>query len=270
MADSVSKRQDRAPLRPQRHSPRVFAAEVSRVNDLTPHLRRITITATEFADYTTMGLDEYLGLLIPPERRAPLVLPDLSQAREIRTAVASIDTGVRPTLRWYTVRDHRPSAAEIDIDLVLHGDEGPGSRFAAHAHVGDTVGVRECTALYNPPETTEARLLVGDETAMPAIARILENTQNQPEPFVFIETADPRDRLDLPADVTWVNRRGTPGRALASAVRMAPLPEQLDYAWVCGERAGVQSIRRHLVADRAFDKRRITFSGYWRIGHARG
>jgi NADPH-dependent ferric siderophore reductase len=103
---------------------------VTAVRDLTPHMRRLTIAAAEFADYAPVGPDEYLGLLLPRNERVPLVLPANDGTGNIRAATASLPGAERPDLRWYTLRDHRPDSREIDIDFVLHGDEGPGTRFA--------------------------------------------------------------------------------------------------------------------------------------------
>lgn len=247
----------------------MFAATVTAVRDLTPHMRRLTVTAPEFADYSPVGPDEYLGLLMPREPDAPLVLPRDEGSDNIRAAVAAIPEQERPDLRWYTLRDHRPERLEIDIDFVVHGDEGPGTRFAGRAEVGSVLGIRECTALYAPMSETRTRVIVGDESAIPAIARILEGTEAR-ETHVFIEIADAAEKQDLAADVTWVEREGElPGIRLLAAVRTAALPAEIDYAWVCGERFAVQEVRRHLV-DRGVTKDRITFSGYWRLGEARG
>lgn len=259
----------RPPQRPRRTGARVFAAEVTAVRDLTPHMRRLTIAAAEFADYTPAGPDEYLGLLLPRDEKAALVLPSNDGTENIRAAVAAIPDTERPDLRWYTLRHHRPDAREIDIDFVVHGDEGPGTRFAGRARVGSTLGIRECTALYAPLPETRSRVIIGDESSLPAIARILEATE-APETHVFIEIADAAEEQDLAGDVTWVEREGAlPGARLQQAVLAAELPETIDYAWVCGERLAVQELRRHLV-DRGVSKDRITFSGYWRLGEARG
>ncbi|WP_282847458.1 siderophore-interacting protein [Microbacterium oxydans] len=259
----------RPPRRPRRSGARVFAARVTAVRDLTPHMRRLTISAAEFADYTPAGPDEYLGLLLPRDESVPLVLPANDGTENIRAAVAAIPDAERPDLRWYTLRDHRPEAREIDIDFVVHGDEGPGTRFAGRARAGSALGIRECTALYAPLPETRARVIIGDESSLPAIARILEAAEAA-ETHVFIEIADAAEKQDLAGAVTWVERRGElPGARLQEAVRAAELPEVIDYAWVCGERLAVQELRRHLV-DRGVSKDRITFSGYWRLGEARG
>ena len=259
----------RPPQRPRRSGARVFAARVTAVRDLTPHMRRLTIAAAEFADYAPAGPDEYLGLLLPRDESAALVLPANDGTENIRAAVAAIPDEQRPDLRWYTLRHHRPDAREIDIDFVVHGDEGPGTRFAGRARVGSALGIRECTALYAPLPETRARVIIGDESSLPAIARILEATEAA-ETHVFIEIADAAEKQDLAGAVTWVERRGElPGVRLQQAVHAAELPEVIDYAWVCGERLAVQELRRHLV-DRGVAKDRITFSGYWRLGEARG
>lgn len=263
----------RGPRRSTRTGARIFAAEVRAVRDLTPRMRRITVAAPELADYRPVGPDEYLGLLLPAGDDAPLVLPDPTAGPNIRAAVAEIPEELRPELRWYTLRAHRPERAEIDIDCIVHGDEGPGTRFARRARPGTRLGIRECTALYVPAAAAGARLLIGDESAIPAIAAILETTRHAGPTRVFIEIPErsERQRFDAPTRVDWVDRGGLrPGIALERAVRDAALPPDIASAWVCGERDGVQRIRRHLVDDRGIGKQHIVFSGYWRLGHARG
>ncbi len=265
----LTDRRARPPQRPRRVDPRVFAARVTAVRDLTPHMRRLTIGAAELADYAPVGPDEYVGLLLPRTESAALVLPANDGAENIREAVAAIPDDERPDLRWYTVRHHRPDAHEIDIDIVVHGDEGPGTRFARRARAGAALGIRERTALYAPRPEARSRVLIGDESAIPAIGRILELT-HCPATHVFIEISDAAEKQDLAGSVTWVEREGAqPGARLQQAVHGARLPEIIDDAWVCGERRAVQEIRRHLV-DRGVSKDCITFSGYWRLGEARG
>ncbi|WP_308220874.1 siderophore-interacting protein [Microbacterium sp. CIAB417] len=259
----------RGGTRPRRERARVFAAEVVGAQKLTPRMRRLTIAAPEFADYEPTGPDEYLGLLLPCGDGAPLVLPASDEAQNIRAAVAAIPSTERPDLRWYTLRAHRAEAREIDVDVVVHGDEGPGTRFARRARPGSVLGIREGSALYGPLPRVRARVLIGDETAIPAIARILEQT-DAPETQVFVEVADAAEKQELAGPVTWIERAGErPGDRLQHAVRGAELPATIDDAWVCGERLAVQELRRHLI-DRGVSKERITFSGYWRLGEARG
>ena len=80
------------------------------------------------------------------------------------------------------------------------------------------------------------------------------------------------DGLDVPAAVTvHVRGAGDPGSAVVPAIVADPASTRdLDYAWVCGESGLATSLRRHLVQEVGMDKRSITFSGYWKLGAARG
>jgi NADPH-dependent ferric siderophore reductase len=70
------------------------------------------------------------------------------------------------------------------------------------------------------------------------------------------------------AEITWLVRGGA--RSLTRAVSEARLPDGEPYAWIAGEAAEVRELRRHLVGTgtdgRGFDRRRVTFTGYWRRG----
>jgi NADPH-dependent ferric siderophore reductase len=124
---------------------------------------------------------------------------------------------------------------------------------------------------FNPPDDTDWVLLTADETALPAVAATLAWLPPGTPVRAFIEVAHPGDRVPLPtkadADITWLIRTG-PDRttALLSAVSSAAFPPGVPYAWVAGESACVRALRRHLVSDRALDRARITFTGYWRQG----
>lgn len=245
---------------------RLFAATVTATRQVTPHLRRITVTAPEFADLTPLGPDEFFGLLLPGPGRE-LVLPE--DGDDVRSALATVPEEKRPALRWYTLRHHRPEQAAVDIDVVVHGDTGPGSRWALAARPGDVLGVRESGAPYLLPDGAAGQVLIGDETALPALARILEDGPSIPT-VTLVEVADTADAAELPAEAVRVLRDGVPGAALVPALAAAELPEHLDYAWVCGEADLVRRSRRHLVDVRGVARDRIMFSGYWRLGQARG
>ncbi|MCT2583644.1 siderophore-interacting protein [Actinophytocola gossypii] len=245
-----------------------FRMTVHAVTDLAPHLRRITFRAPELADHRCNGPDEYFGLMMPPAGRTTLELPSADRFN-VRQAIRRMPEDRRPELRWYTVRAHRPADAEIDVDFVLHGDAGPGSRWASAASPGDEVGFRAGTATYAPPPDAGRQLLAADETALPALSAILES-RNGAELHAYVEVPDDSFEQPVAAEVTWLHRGvDPPGSRVLPAVADAALPG-VDYAWLCGESALATGLRRHLVRDRSVDRRRIMFSGYWKLGQARG
>jgi len=242
---------------------RHFSAQVTRVTPLTPHMTRITLGGLE--DFPGAGLDHRVKVFfpLPGEDRPVYPTGDDWWERWQREPV-------RAVFRTYTIRRHRPELGEVDIDFVLHGDEGPGSRWASNARPGDHVGLWGPRAEYAPPPGTDWVLLAGDETALPAIGAILESLPRDATARVFVEVASPEERqhLDAPkgAEVRWVHR--SDGESLLAAVREAGLPPGRPYAWVAAESSAVKQIRRHLVDDRGIDREAIYFSGYWKRGAA--
>lgn len=242
-----------------------FVMAVSAVTDVAPHVRRVTFRAPEFAEYRVTGPDECFGLLMPPTGR-PLTMPGADRVN-VRTAIRALPAEDQPDLRWYTVRAHRPDAGEIDVDFVLHGDAGPGTRWATRAEVGRSAGFRAGNSGYRPPSTGTV-LLAADETALPALCAILESGVPA-DARIFVEVPGEDYRVDVDAPVTWLHRGAdAPGSHLLRAVADLPSPAP-DYAWVCGESTLATTVRRHLVKERGVDRRSVMFSGYWKLGAAR-
>lgn len=142
---------------------------VERVTDVTPHMRRITLSGSDLGRYATNG--SHLMLFVPPEGIAK---PEWPVPGEDGLPVRSADNR-QPQMRTCTVRRLDPEAGTIDVDFVLHGDHDLGSRWALNARPGDVIGVRGPTG-HRRPEVDWC-LLVGDETALPVIARTLESLQ---------------------------------------------------------------------------------------------
>ncbi|WP_207312228.1 siderophore-interacting protein [Lentzea alba] len=238
-----------------------FVMTVKAVTELSEHMRRVTFHAPELASFALTGPDEYFGLLVANGR--DLVMP-ADDRINVRSSLRAMPEETRPDLRWYTIRAHRPETAEIDVDFVVHGDAGPGTRWARRAVAGDQAGFRAGGSAYRPP-SSGAVLLAADETALPALSAILE-TETRPVQ-VFVEVPDESYRTDL--DAEWVFRGSAePGAALLKAIQDKAL-STVDYGWACGESGLATGVRRHLVKDRGVDRKAIMFSGYWKVGSAR-
>ena len=218
----------------------VHSADVVGARTLTPRMRRVTIRS-----------EAVVGLAIRPAQDVELHLSDVTGRR---------------VKRRYTIRQARPEAGEFDLDVLLHGD-GPGSTWGATAMPGDHVSFQ------GPRGKLELRpaawhLLIGDESALPAIAAITE----QVEPAVaVIEVAGDADELPLPAgvDAHWVHRGDS---AAGSADFLLPVVQALDLGSATDARAYLMGETRSMVALRAvleaagFAHDAIFVKGYWNIG----
>ncbi|QKW06641.1 siderophore-interacting protein [Streptomyces sp. NA04227] len=255
-----------------------FALHVLRTRRLSESLLRVTFGGESLTGFASGGRDQSVSLFLPQPGQSRPEVP-VEEGEGWWQAWRELPDTVRAVMRSYTVREQRrepDGPGEIDIDFALHGDGGPASRWAARALPGDQVLVLGPTAADNtavrfrPPADTDLVLLYADETALPAAAAILGQLPEDTRVHAFLEVEHPGDRLPLTApagaELTWLVR--TEGAPPAhEAVRAAELaPADAPYAWIAGESGSIKELRRHLVRERAIDRRRVTFVGYWRRG----
>ena len=177
--------------------------------------------------------------------------------------------------RHYTIREFDPVERRIDLDIVLHGDS-PATRWARQAKLGDEVlaqGPRGRTVVAGQADW---RLFTGDETALPAIAHMIERLPAGERAFAIVEVAglEERQAIETAADlqIAWLYREGAPvapSRALIDALAAFELPPGLGQACVIGETATVRAQRQGLIA-RGVPKNQIAAEGYWRPGRVGG
>ncbi|MFF7730421.1 siderophore-interacting protein [Streptomyces sp. NPDC008001] len=265
---------------------RFFDVKVLRTERISPAMMRVTFGGDELRDVVTGGRDQRFKLFLPqPGQDAP-VLP-ASRDETWFTEWRAQDPAVRAVMRTYTVRDlrHGPDATdatdatdEMDVDFAVHGDAnghgGPATNWAQAARPGDRATVLAPVVEDNggvdfrPPADTDWVLVAADETALPAVAGILAWLPAGTPAKVWIEVPHADDVQDLPTDaaaeITWLVRGAA--EPVLSAVRTAALPAGKPYAWLAGESGTVRALRRHLVNDRGYDRRTVTFTGYWRRG----
>ncbi|AOW93175.1 NADPH-dependent ferric siderophore reductase [Rhodococcus sp. WMMA185] len=266
-------------IKPQNR--RISSARVVASKKISPNFVRVTIAGDELGSVIPMGFDQWFRMFVPQPGQKTLRLPS-SGGGLWYTHYRLMAKDVRPVVRNYTIRDFRAAGSgtfggttEIDIDFAAHGDLGPASAWASTTEAGDELAILDEGRVYNPTPGAEWQLLVGDESALPAIAGIMTSAPRDLRAEVFIEIADAEDAQDLPVgdgvNVHWLVRGDStahPGALALRSVMEAELPTGPSYAFVAGESGLATSLRRHLVIDRGVPKSDIAFTGYWRHGHA--
>ncbi|MFB6888323.1 siderophore-interacting protein [Kitasatospora sp. NPDC056327] len=250
---------------------------VTGVTRITPRTARITFEAEQLEDGVGSAPDQQVKLCFPrPGQDAPVLPAGGDDPMGWYRAYLALPEPERPWMRSFTLRRRRPGSALLEIDFVLHGAAGPAGDWAGRARPGDRLGMVGPSELYAAPLSFASAaaaadwvLLAGDETALPAIATLLEALPAGTAAVVLAEVADRAEEQPLPAPagtaVRWLHRDGAePGRLLAEAVAAAELPAGVPFAWVAGEASAVRTIRRHLVDGRGVPKASVEFSGYWR------
>ncbi|PYC75080.1 NADPH-dependent ferric siderophore reductase [Micromonospora arborensis] len=217
---------------------RVFTVTVGAVRRLSPSFTRVTFTGADLDRFADNGYDQRIKLALPLPDQREVRLPE---GEDWYTTWRALPEHLRNPIRTYTVRAVRPHLAEVDVDLVLHGDSGPATRWARRVRAGDELALVGPDAGYDGdhggvefrPPTGATLLLAGDETAVPAISAICERLPLAARGTVVLEVPDADDVLPLAAppgiDVRWLSRgadgygsRLVPAVAAAAGELLAP------------------------------------------------
>ncbi|MBK3443594.1 siderophore-interacting protein [Pseudomonas lactis] len=230
--------------------------QVLRVVDITPRMRRVTLGGPELAGFISLGSDDHIKLLFPQnaQEQAALESPSFSIKGD----------GPQPAMRDYTPRRYDLSIGELDIDFVLHGD-GPASTWAEQVQVGQHLYIGGPRGSMIVPDIFDSYLLIGDETAIPAIARRLEELPAGRKVLAVIEIADAAEQQVLSSaaevEVIWVLRGQDD---LLDVVRNLTLASGTLYSFVATETKLSRQVRRVLLDTHKVNEQYLKAVGYWR------
>jgi NADPH-dependent ferric siderophore reductase len=224
---------------------RTYEAQVLRREQLSDHFVRIVLGGPDLSGFESTGIpDEWVGLVVPGQFQS----------------------------RYYTVRSWKPStgsgqAAELTLDIVVH-EVGLVTEWARLDVVGATVTVTEPKGSFALPEGAGWLLLVGDLTALPAMARIAESVDLPTR--LWVEAPDPvAGYLPSGAEAQWSTPPGDGASSLAEVVEGIDWPDGEGYFWMAGESSQMRAIRKHLMREVKLPSTAYDVMGYWRGGAVR-
>ena len=237
-----------------RHPPR--KATVIRARRLTPNMIRITLGGDELAGFPPDQESGYIKLHFPPEKHG----------------IFAFGNSRKPRLRTYTIRSFNPVARELDVDFVVHGDNGPASAWALGARPGDSIGLTGPGGKKLVDMNADWFFIVGDMTALPAISVNLEQMPGDARGYAVLEVMQEDDcqRLDAPAgiEIHWVvnPHPDRPNSILADAAKTLPWLEGKANVWLATEFATMRALRSYFKKERGVDRSEIYASSYWKMG----
>ncbi|RMB59833.1 siderophore-interacting protein [Tessaracoccus antarcticus] len=258
MTDQVSIKPDKKAVR---------EAEVVSVTWLTPGMVRLQFSGDALRSMPPLEYtDHYVKFFFPPLGATYSWPFDQEQIR------ATLPREQWPVTRTYTIRSFDRETNVMTIDFVVHGADGLAGPWAASVEPGARIGFRGPGGKFMPDPGVDSHLLVGDEAAVPAIARTLEALPQHAVAEVFVEVDSEEYRPELPTTahttVNWIHRKGhSHGVTLAEAVRNAPAMAGTVQAFVHGNAHMVKDLRRYLFVERGMDKSQVSISGYWRTDY---
>lgn len=243
---------------------------VRSVHQVTPRMRRVVLGGEELAAFTrdgtghpafaAPGFDDHIKLILAADGDVHAALP------------AQLPHGIEWTpaehrlTRDYTPRRVDPEAGELHLDFVVHGD-GPAEAWSAAAREGDELWFVGPKSSLRLPERLDWIQLVGDETALPAIGRFLDERPLDAPAHVLVTVSDDSARQELALregdTVTWVVAEPGDAEALEAAVRALPVEAGEGYVWAAAESRALLPVRRYLQRERKLPKDRLNVTGYW-------
>ncbi|GAA4126865.1 siderophore-interacting protein [Actinomadura keratinilytica] len=246
---------------------RIRRTEVVRTEMVGAGLIRLTLGGPGTEGFESHAPDEHVKIVFPdPDGTLRLPEPDGLMLRWPRPS---------PTTREYTVRRYDARTGELAVDIALH-DGGLASDWARSVRPGDPVHVAGPPGGLIVPHAYDRYLLAGDITALPAIARRLEELPRTAAGWAFVEVADAAEEIGLSApedvQVRWLHRGDRPpgtGGLLERAVRSVEIPDgQRVYVWIAGEAGTLKPLRRWVRDELRLDRGDYDITGYWKRGVA--
>lgn len=239
---------------------------VEHVERLSPSMVRVVFGGPGLDDFVDdNATDRYVNARFVPDG-APYGVPFSDADLE------GLPGEQRPRSRRFTVRRWDEAQRQLTIDFVAHGDVGYAGRWAQRAQVGDRLQMSGPSGSYRPDPGADWHLMVGDESALPAIAASLEALDEDARCVALIVVDRPENELELACiadlDLRWLHRcaAADPETLLVDEVRRLEWPQGTVDVFVHGEAGEVRAIRRHLATERGVDVDTASISPYWRRG----
>lgn len=248
----------------QRHTVVLREIEVLRTERLTPHMQRVVFGGDALRGFHSASPDDHAKLFFP-NGAGQLVLPAHGQGR------LAFPEGVEPSpMRDYTPRRYDAETNELTVDFVLHGD-GPAAAWAEQARPGQRIGAGGPRGSFVVAEDFDHYVMIGDETALPAIGRWLEELPYGTHAIVLMEIPGSADRQMLESraqvDFAWLERDNldaASSQLLEHALAQLPTPEGDTFWWIAAESSRARRMRQYLSDERNIPKEWLRATGYWK------
>jgi NADPH-dependent ferric siderophore reductase len=234
-----------------RQEPKRRRLTVERATRLTPNMLRVEFSSPALSDFSSRSPDDHIKLFLPD--------PASPQGR---------------CMRDYTPRAFDAARRQLTIDFALH-DAGPATAWALSVKPGDTLEIGGPRGSIVVPDDFDFYLLVGDETALPAIGRRVEALRAGVAVTTAVVVDGPEEiqHFETQADwrPLWVFRSGEhadDAALLRRALESWQAPAGEGYVWIAAEARAARALRAYMLDERGHLKAWLKAAGYWVRGEA--
>lgn len=212
--------------------------QVTQVEILSPNVRRICLGGSELVGFTSLGFDDHIKLIWP-------------------------GAGEDVLMREYTPRSYDAQTGQLVLEFALH-QQGLATDWAAQAYPGISLNIAGPRSSLIIPEDFDWHVLIGDETALPAIARRLDELPASARVIVFAKTADARDQRQFTSQANLEVHWFADDAALLVALAAYRFPSGEGFVWGAGEHHTIQAMQSLLAQEKGIPAEAMRLSAYWR------
>ncbi|CAN5403391.1 siderophore-interacting protein [soil metagenome] len=250
-----------------RHPMAVRRLTVRTVRPVIPSIVRVTVAGADLTGFASLGPTDHVKVFFPDPATGELTVPDLDAEGMRRPATGTIISRDYTPLGVHVGADGAPT---LDIDFVLHGDEGPASAWAARATVGDELGVAGPRGSRLAPTDLGGLLVIADENALPATRRWLGLVPAAIPVTALFDVADEAatgyfEGGDARVNAEWLFRRDGAGQLEEALRSLGPIDDE-TFVFLAGEATTLVPLRRYLRHELGLPAEQVAASGYWKRG----
>lgn len=265
-----------------RHALKFRLVQVKAIQPLSASMVRVTLAGEDLHDFASSAFDDHVKVFFPQPGEDKPVLPSMGAEGPVFAAGVA-----KPEARDFTPRRFDPIAGELDLEFAFHPElgathHGPAARWAAQVKPGQYLGIGGPRGSRVLNQSFDWWLLIGDETALPAIGRRLEELPADSQVTVLLEVENAAARIALPetsaatvsaatvsaltVQVQWLYREAGSDQGMLAALRQWQPPAGRGFVWAAGEYSSMQAVREILLQQHALDKRYLRVASYWKRG----
>jgi len=251
----------------RRPPPDFVVASVVSTRLLNSRMRRVVLTGDRMDSLVPAQPAASIRVVVPSPGRTHLVIPEWNGNEFL------LPDGSRPSLRTFTPQPVPGDSSRLVIDVVVH-EGGAVSDWAAVATPGDRAAISGPGRGYEIDPSARSLLVLGDESALPAIGQLIESLPADVAVEVHVETTDPAAETELPDRdgliTTWhlLPTDEAPGKTLVEVAAELAARSELDELrriWAAGEAASMQAIRKLMFGQQGMPRAHATIRGYWKL-----
>lgn len=234
--------------------PKMRMAQVHKVEDLSPHMRRIVFSGNDLNDFPFHQESAHVKVIIPqPGTQKPKL---------------GLYFGAKKWMRSYTIRHFDTTSKHLAIDFAVNDHNGTISGWALEAKQGDYVGIGGPGPIKHTDFKADWHLIVGDFTALPAIAATVERLPADSKGYIIVQipTAEDKQNIRTPPNMTiqWLINSEVSKNILLEHTKAIEWLNGEPAIFIAGEASQVKTIHQYAKTQPTYKKSNTYASGYWK------